>query len=247
MLETLGSHVRQNVIGCIALFFALSGGVAWATHPGGANTISSGDIIDNQVYSADVRNDTLTSGGLAAVDLRPNSVAQSEIAASGVAASEITNGAVGTAELANSIPAAHATHSTSQSVPDFPGAGVLAFDTERYDTASMHDNATNNSRLTAPVNGIYAVTAEVDWTPNATGRRELDLMKNGSTIIADDDRDGIPISFSGQGQSVTAQVRLMAGDFVEVGVLQTSGGPLNVTSVGETSPEFSMTWLAPGP
>ena len=49
MLAMLGSHVRQNVIGYVALFFALSGGVAWATHPGGANTISTGDIINDQV------------------------------------------------------------------------------------------------------------------------------------------------------------------------------------------------------
>jgi hypothetical protein len=236
MRQRLRSHLTfANVASAIALFVALGGGTALALD--GSNTVFSDDVVDNQVYSADVRNDTLSAGGLAAQDLRANSVGSSEV----------TNGSLGTGELSHSIPAARVTHSSAQSIPDFPPGATLAFDTEHYDTASMHDNATNNSRLTAPVTGIYAVTAEVDWTSNATGTRELTLMKNGSTFIADDDTDGISVVFGGQSQSVTAQVRLVAGDYVEVGVLQTSGGSLNVMSAGETSPEFSLTWLAPGP
>jgi hypothetical protein len=239
-LGPMGSRLRShltyaNVISTVCLFLLLGGGSAVALT--GSNTVFSDDITDNQVYSADVRNDALSGGGLAAVDLRANSVGSSEL----------TNGSLGTGELSHSIPATRVTHSSAQSIPDFPPGATLAFDTERYDTANMHNNATNNSRLTAPVNGIYAVTAEVDWTPDATGTRELTLMKNGSTFIADDDRDGISVVLGGQSQSVTAQVRLVAGDFVEVGVLQTSGGSLNVMSAGETSPEFSLTWLAPGP
>jgi hypothetical protein len=238
------------VVALIALFVALGGSAAALS---GSNTVFTDDIA-NDTQPASGGN---PAGGLVAADLRPGSVGQSEIAAGGVAAgeiaaggvaeSEVLNGSLGTSEFSNSIPATRVTHSSAQSIPDFPPGATLAFNTERYDTASMHDNATNNSRLTAPVTGIYAVTAEVDWTPDATGTRELTLMKNGSTFIADDDRDGISVVFGGQSQSVTAQVRLVAGDFVEVGVLQTSGGSLNVMSAGETSPEFSLTWLAPGP
>lgn len=235
MRKRLGSHVRQNVIGYVALFFALSGGVAWATHPGGANTISTGDIINDQVYSADVRNDTLGSGGLAAADLRPGSVGGSEVA----------NGSLGTGELSQSIPAARVTRSSAQSIPDSLNTN-LAFDQERYDTASVHDNGTNNSRLTAPVTGIYAVTAQFTWGGSAgTGSRFAGLMKNGSTLIArslqvpgDDD------------ENMATQVRLAAGDYVEVQVLQTSGSSLTVAANGmaqQFTPEFSMTWLAPGP
>jgi hypothetical protein len=95
MHKRLGSHVRQNVIGYIALFFALSGGVAWATHPGGANTISSGDIQDNQVFSADVRNDTLSGGGLGAVDLRPGSVGTSEVVNNSLTGADINESSLG--------------------------------------------------------------------------------------------------------------------------------------------------------
>jgi hypothetical protein len=48
------AHLRNNVVGYVALFFALSGGAAWATHPGGANTISTGDIIDGEVRQPDI-------------------------------------------------------------------------------------------------------------------------------------------------------------------------------------------------
>jgi hypothetical protein len=91
-------HLRSNVVGYIALFFALSTGSAVALGgtdtvqsddlgPGAqvkapdvaANAVLSDDIVDNQVQSADVRDDTLSQGGLQATDLAPNSVGGSEV------------------------------------------------------------------------------------------------------------------------------------------------------------------------
>jgi hypothetical protein len=234
MRRWLRSHLTfANVASAIALFVALGGGTAVALN--GSNTVFSDDIVDNQVYSSDVRNDALSGGGLAAPDLRANSVGSSEVA----------SGSLGTGKLAHSIPAARVTRSSAQSIPDSLNTN-LAFDQERYDTATVHDNASNNSRLTAPVAGIYAVTAQFTWGGSAgTGSRLAGLMKNGSTLIArsqqlsgDDD------------ENITTQVRLAAGDYVEVVVLQTSGSSLPVAANGmaqEMTPEFSMTWLAPGP
>jgi hypothetical protein len=89
MRQRLLSHLTYaNVISTLALFLVLSGGVAYA-----ANTVFSSDIVDNQVYSADVRNDTLTGGGLAAADLRPGSVGPSE--AAGLTGADIANAASG--------------------------------------------------------------------------------------------------------------------------------------------------------
>jgi hypothetical protein len=99
MGESIRGHIRSNVIGYVALFVALSG-TAYATHPGGTNTISTDDIINgevrepdilngavtgadinntNGVRSEDVRDDTLFGGGLSAADLGPDSVAASEV------------------------------------------------------------------------------------------------------------------------------------------------------------------------
>ena len=59
MFSRLVAQVRRQWMGALALFLVLTGGAAYA-----ANTVSSSDIVDNQVFSADVRNDTLTEGGL---------------------------------------------------------------------------------------------------------------------------------------------------------------------------------------
>ena len=234
MRRWLRSHLTfANVASAIALFVALGGGTAVALN--GSNTVFSDDLVDNQVFSADVRNDTLSSGGLTAPDLRANSVGSSEV----------TNGSLGTGELSHAIPAARVTRTSAQSIPDSLNTS-LAFDQERYDAAGVHDNATNNSRLTAPVTGIYAVTAQFTWGGSAgAGSRFAGVMKNGSTLIArsqelagDDD------------ENITTQVLLAAGDYVEVQVLQTSGGTLPIAANGlaqQITPEFSMTWLAPGP
>jgi hypothetical protein len=94
------------------------------------------------------------------------------------------------------------------------------------------------------VTGIYEVSASVRWAANATGDRTLFLSKSpGGTIAAERDLAASTI----MGQTASAVVRLAAGDFVTAGVLQDSGGSLDVEKVGEQSPEFSLTWLAPGP
>jgi formylglycine-generating enzyme required for sulfatase activity len=58
-------HVRSNAVGYVALFLALGGGTAWATHPGGADTISSADIIDNEVAEQDLAAGAVSTGKLA--------------------------------------------------------------------------------------------------------------------------------------------------------------------------------------
>ena len=69
----LRSHLTYaNVISTLCLFLVLGGGSAVALS--GTNTVFSDDIVDNEVKTADVRNDTLTGGGLAAADLKPSSV-----------------------------------------------------------------------------------------------------------------------------------------------------------------------------
>jgi formylglycine-generating enzyme required for sulfatase activity len=61
----ISEHVRSNVVGYVALFFALSGGAAWATHPGGADTISSADIINNEVDEQDLKDGAVATDELA--------------------------------------------------------------------------------------------------------------------------------------------------------------------------------------
>jgi len=57
----------------------------------------------------------------------------------------------------------------------------IAFNTENFDTDTMHDNATNNSRITIKTAGKYQVGGQVNMTANqALGVR---LLVNGGSLI----------------------------------------------------------------
>src|SRR6185503_6820516 len=105
MRQGLRSHLTYaNVMATLAVFLVLSGGTAVALS--GSNTVFSDDITDNEVYSVDVRNDSLAggglvsadvrndtqtspAGGLGAVDLKPNSVGSSEVTNSSIASGDL--------------------------------------------------------------------------------------------------------------------------------------------------------------
>jgi hypothetical protein len=94
-----GSRARRpshaTVVAYIALFVAL-GGTALATHPGGQNTISTGDIQNGQVKTDDIGN-----GEVKVADIGQGAVGADELVANSVGASEIAAGAVRTDELQN--------------------------------------------------------------------------------------------------------------------------------------------------
>jgi hypothetical protein len=101
MLHRLLGHLRQNAVAWLALFVAFGGTSAWATH----ETILSSDIVDNEVRTADVRNDTLSGGGLLAQDLATGSVGSAEVRddtlpPGGLMAQDLGSDSVGNDELA---------------------------------------------------------------------------------------------------------------------------------------------------
>lgn len=58
MLSRSWSHLRRHLVAYVALFFALTGGTAYALR--GSNTVFSDDIVNQHVRSADVDNNGLT-------------------------------------------------------------------------------------------------------------------------------------------------------------------------------------------
>ncbi len=155
----------------------------------------------------------------------------------------IANGAVGTQEHSGAIPAAGVTNTTAQTIgSSLSTFTTLAFNAERYDTANLHSTVTNNSRLTAPVTGIYEIGASIEWASNATGTRDVRLIRNFTTGFAFQGRE----SHGFFAQTINRVVRLEAGAVVQVQVTQDSGADLDIRKSGELTPEFTMTWLAPG-
>ena len=113
----------------------------------------------------------------------------------------------------------------NQSIPNTTTTG-LSFNAETFDTDSMHDNTTNNDRLTINTAGVYLLKAQVAFAASGTGYRQAFFLKNGASKFAytrpapsPSDRTTVQIA---------AVVELVAGDYVSVSVNHASGGALNV-------------------
>jgi uncharacterized protein YjbI with pentapeptide repeats len=98
MAARLGRHFRGNVVGYVALFIAL-GGTAYGSHPFGKNTISSIDVINDTLKSADIRNKSVQgvdvkNGTLASIDIMDASVQGVDVKSSTLTGADIANGSV---------------------------------------------------------------------------------------------------------------------------------------------------------
>ncbi len=130
-------------------------------------------------------------------------------------------------------------HSTTQSLTSATPA-ALNFDSEDFDTGTLHDTATNNTRVTIPANntGAYLLIGGTGFAPNATGYRQLDLRKNGTTILTSitvpSNTAGAPTGL----YQVSFVAVLTASEYVELVATQNSGGALNVGSATRALASF---------
>ncbi len=95
-----------NVISTLCLVLVVGGGAAYATHPGGTNTISSSDIINGEVRSVDIGTSAVTAADIAAdavtSDKIPNgSVTGADVANNSIASADITNNSIAGADVAS--------------------------------------------------------------------------------------------------------------------------------------------------
>ena len=122
-------------------------------------------------------------------------------------------------------------------------ATAMTFDTELFDTHAMHDNVTNNSRITVPIAGKYLIAGTINWVVNGTGTRSARLRKNGTTFIGS--LVFMPIT---SGDETINQIMIIdslaASDYIELLGTQTSGGNLDVnhSDTGQTT-WFSISYL----
>jgi hypothetical protein len=113
---------------------------------------------------------------------------------------------------------------------------AVAFTAEDYDTDTIHDNSTNNTRLTIP--SITGVTtglwrfAAFGYTNATSGRVDCEIRLNGSTVIA---FNLLPANSSGASSFFSAgDYVFSATDYIECLVRTTAGS-------------FSVIFDAPSP
>ena len=102
---------------------------------------------------------------------------------------------------------------------------AVTFNSERFDTDGFHSTTTNTSRITIPSGkgGKYLVTAQTAFDLNATGLREIKLYKNGAQV-----NRTFTSSAGYQLVTQTYIIDLVATDYIEMFVLQSSGGALDI-------------------
>lgn len=107
---------------------------------------------------------------------------------------------------------------------------ALTFDTESFDTDTMHDNVTNNTRITIPTTGYYLIGGLCTTDANANGGAQVRV--NGTTLIGTNSNGNAAASVQNGGHTSTIY-NLTAGDYVELlgyfGSSQTSTSGLNGT------------------
>jgi hypothetical protein len=139
---------------------------------------------------------------------------------------------------------ANATKTANQSLANATLTAVTFEGTDILDSNSFHNPSSNNTRMTIPTgyDGKYLIQATIEFASNTTGGRELQIYKNGTTVlqyVTTDAEGSLSIAISGT-------FGLVATDYVEIRAYQSSGGALDIwaTNSGYTNAtSFQVTYL----
>jgi len=121
---------------------------------------------------------------------------------------------------------------------------LLTFDSEFFDTDGFHSTSSNTSRMTIPSGkgGKYLINAFVGFQANATGYRRMSIVKNGTAGIYN---KVYPVQATGEETSVfiSQVLNLVATDYIEIQVYQTSGSTLSAWGGSTDGYTFSISYL----
>jgi hypothetical protein len=126
---------------------------------------------------------------------------------------------------------------SNQSIPDNT-VTTMSWQSEQFDIGDDNWSVGSPTRLTAQRDGVYKIDAGLVWANNTTGRRQLQVLFNGTTIIALLEF-GIETVSGICYPNLSTVYQMSTSDFVELRVFQNSGGALNV-STSPINPYFGI-------
>lgn len=144
-------------------------------------------------------------------------------------------------------PGARAYHNTTQSA-SHAAVTALALNSEQHDNGSLHDTVTNNSRLTAPLAGVYLMSGFFAGTwakgtylgyirvnagviPISKGQRQSDTTARFTSI---------PLATFYQ-LSVNDYIELLVQPFIDAG-----SGSITIGGASGYDTALSMQWIGAG-
>ncbi len=133
----------------------------------------------------------------------------------------VENATLSCIQIINTDISCKVTKSTNQTISDDIDT-IIDWDQETYDTDDMHDNVTNNSRITIKTAGKYTVMAQIAWTSNSVGMRDIQILKNGVVL------GNVRYLPSNNSRNIISAVdEFVVDDFLELQVNQDSGVSLD--------------------
>lgn len=97
----------------------------------------------------------------------------------------------------------------------------LPFDSEQFDQGAIHDNVTNNTRMTVGKTGVYLITGSVGFSVTAGDIRQLNIKVNGTGVVFK--QEAATAAGGGRFMTTAAILYLTAGDYVQLETYQNSG------------------------
>jgi hypothetical protein len=105
----------------------------------------------------------------------------------------------------------------------------VTFDQEVYDQGGLHDNVTNNERVTVGKTGVYWISYQIDWQSKKDSNFAARIRKNNLTTVVEScdnaSRDNISMCING-----TILVELAENDYVTLQAWHDDGGTRDVFS-----------------
>lgn len=128
---------------------------------------------------------------------------------------------------------------TGQTFTNGAAAAAVTFDAETYDSDGMHDNVTNNSRITFVTAGTYILHVYTDLPAATYTVYTVTLRINGTTSI----RTLAFVNPAGGFIRFTIERAFSASDYLEVLLTQTSGAN-RVAATGNNVTGVTARWVA---
>jgi len=121
---------------------------------------------------------------------------------------------------------------------------VVTFDSERWDTAEIHDTTANSSRLTAPTTGNYLIFAHINFDGGGgVGFLRINIQDGSGNYLASQTTDA-QLAGQANGLSVVTHHSLNAGDYVELTAFNGTGmGDVRVVPCSSHCSDFGMVKL----
>lgn len=130
------------------------------------------------------------------------------------------------------VPACRVYQGSAQTISNITETTLL-FDTEAFDSDTMHSTSSNTGRITFTTAGLYIVAATLGMASDVDGYREINFRVDGTTYI----HTVRMMAINGASSYTHAMTlyRFTAGQYVEMRIWHSAGGNLNTNAgAGET-------------